>query len=101
MANEYKDIELDMKDIDTDALHEEIKAQLGDKFFGLSTSGDKVILHVAPGATGAEMSKARRAFDEHDKASLPPKPVVKTDKERIAELEAAVAELLATKGNPK
>lgn len=94
---DYKDIELEYKDVDTDVLHAQIKAELGDLFLGMSTTDDKIILHVAPDAKGSHISKAMLKYAEHDVSKLPPKPVVKSDQERIAELEAAVAELLATK----
>lgn len=100
MANDYKNIELEMKELDTDALHTEIKAQLGDKFFGLSTSGDKLILHVAPDVTGADTSKALLAYAAHDVSKLPPKVTPKSDSERIAELETLVAQLIEGKAKP-
>lgn len=110
---EYRDFEY--KDVDAETLHADIKAELGDKFYGVSTSTEtykfapdgvtiietipaRVILHFDDAVTGTEISKARQKYDAHDKASLPPKPPKKTPEEQIAELAARI-EALEAQGN--
>lgn len=83
------------KDIHSDVLHAAIKAELGDKFIGVSTSQDGIILHLADEATGTEVSRALLKYAEHDVTTLPPPPVRKTADERFAELEAKIAVLEA------
>lgn len=98
----YTNIALDAKEVDLETLHADMKADLGDKFIGLSTAscddGDFVIIHLDKNSTGGDRSKARQKFDAHDIATIPPKPVVKSDKERITELEALVATLMEARG---
>jgi uncharacterized small protein (DUF1192 family) len=89
--------EQDYKDVSPDDLHAAIKTQLGDKFFGVSTSPDGVILHFDDTVTGSDITKARLAYDEHDIAMLPAKPRPKSIEERFAELEAEIVRLKAEK----
>lgn len=87
-----KDYELEWKPFDGETLHADIKAQLGDKFAGISAvDGERVIIHMMPDATGADTSKARRLFDEHDIEKVPPKPVRKSLEERFTDMEAEIA----------
>jgi hypothetical protein len=92
----YNDIVLEWKDIDTDALHAEIKALLGDGWhYGLSTiEGEKIIVHIDKPIAAKGMGKVLQAYTAHDVDSLPPKVPEKSDKERIAELETMLAALL-------
>ncbi len=93
-----KNYEMPKKELYTDELHAAIKAELGDKFLGLSTDETRVIFHLADDASGQDVSKAMLKFAEHDVATLPPRVQPKTHEQRIAELEAKIAQLLEQRG---
>jgi hypothetical protein len=99
----YRDIELDYKDVDVEELHKELSAQLGDKFYGVSTAtiGDKEIIyaHVALDVRGVDVSKVHATYLAHDKSKLPPKPVRKSFEERLDEMANEIAELKARNAN--
>ncbi len=96
------DIEIEDKIVDTDALHAELKAELGDLCTGLSYVPDtgRVIVHLVEGASLQQRNKAKTIVAVHDVAKLPPKVKPKSAEERIAELEATVAQLLAERVTP-
>lgn len=99
---QYRDIKLEFKDFDAEELHKELKAQLGDTFYGVSTGvidGESVIIaHVALDAPPSAVNKVHAGYVAHDVSKLPPKPVRKTADERIAELEAKLEALMAERG---
>jgi uncharacterized protein (DUF2164 family) len=96
---DYRDIKLEYKDFDAEELHKELKAQLGETFFGVSTGvidGESVIIaHIALDARPSDVSKVHAGYVAHDITKLPPKPVRKTVEERLEEMADKIAQLEA------
>src|SRR5690606_2817112 len=58
--------------INMEALDSALRAQLGGAFFGLSHSGENVVLHLAEGTPAAAVERARQLVLTHDPEQLTP-----------------------------
>ncbi len=75
------------KIVDAEALHQEIKAALGDTFIGVSITGETVVVHLADNASAPQFDAVRARIAAHDVTTLPPRPVPKSIDQRLTELE--------------
>jgi hypothetical protein len=81
------------KIVDSDVLHQQMKAALGEDFIGLSVTGENVIVHVSDSTNVQQISVIQMTIAAHDVTTLPPKPVEKSYDDRLKELEARIGAL--------
>ena len=71
--------------VNASALHEELLAELGGEYIGLSTTADEIILHFADTAASDSISLAQIIVKSHDALKLT--AAQQAEKERLTELE--------------
>jgi hypothetical protein len=86
------DLPMPYKEIDGEALHATIKAELGDDFHGISTHSKGVTIHLER-EDARLVDTAGRLFFSHDVSKIPPKPVRKSVEERLDEMANEITAL--------
>lgn len=92
-----KNYTIEAKDIDIEELHNTIKAELGDKFSGISVFEGGVTIHLMDEVTASDYNKALTHYHTHDVSKLPKKEKPKTLEERLLEMEAEITKLKTEK----
>jgi hypothetical protein len=80
-----KTISIARRPINETALHEELVAELGADYIGLSTTPQELVLHFATNAASDAMSLAQIIVKSHDPLKLTTAQIA--EKQRLLELE--------------
>lgn len=84
-----KPISIARSPINEMALHQELKAELGEDYLGLSTTPEALLLHFAPDVASEVISLARIIVKSHDPLKLTAEQ--QAEKQRMEALEEATA----------